>query len=188
VILFSGIDVQIKRGWLQHNIPEEFRKLFLTISGNQPENIVIGIGAPRMTLKNLRKRYYQKESNSWHTKEKRVIGRECEVIINSHRIANCQWTNTYENSPDRMKLGFEIFSELHQFPLVYEVFPSASYNILKNENLSFEMCLKGFKKGVQDMLDASVAALTVYEFINGGGTEIGGEDGLGIIVLPLKLI
>lgn len=34
------------------------------------------------------------------------------------------------------------------------------------------------------MLDASVGAITVYELINGRGCEVGGEDGLGTIVVP----
>ena len=37
------------------------------------------------------------------------------------------------------------------------------------------------------MLDASVAAVTVYEFVNGRGCEVGGEDDLGTIVLPGKI-
>mgnify|MGYP005849327221 CR=1 FL=1 len=42
--------------------------------------------------------------------------------------------------------------------------------------------------GVKDMLDASVAAITVFEFVKGHGCEVGGGDGLGTILLPRKLI
>ena len=37
------------------------------------------------------------------------------------------------------------------------------------------------------MLDALVAAATVKEFVNGRGTEIGGGDGLGTIIIPRPL-
>jgi hypothetical protein len=37
------------------------------------------------------------------------------------------------------------------------------------------------------MLDAWVAAATVREFVNGRGTEVGGGDGLGVIILPRPL-
>ena len=59
--------------------------------------------------------------------------------------------------------------------------------MLEKEKLKYELCLNDFVSGVKDMLDASVAALTVYEFINGRGCEVGGDDGLGTIVLPRKI-
>jgi hypothetical protein len=34
------------------------------------------------------------------------------------------------------------------------------------------------------MLDALVAAATVLEFVNERGSEVGGGDGLGAIILP----
>ena len=37
------------------------------------------------------------------------------------------------------------------------------------------------------MLDARVAAVTVQEFIAGRGSEAGGGDGLGTIILPRPL-
>jgi hypothetical protein len=137
-----------------------------------------------MPIKKLRTRYFDKKKNVWHKKEKESIGRECEVIINSYRIANCQWTNRAEKSPDWMKLGFEIFSKLKNLPNVYEVFPSASYKLLQHENIKYELCLDGFKEGIKDMLDASVASITIKEFYEGRGCEVGGGDGLGTIVLP----
>jgi predicted nuclease with RNAse H fold len=200
---FAGIDVQISRGcsyyildnnknfiasgWVKENIPQSFENLFLEISYNQPKIIAVGIDAPRMPIQKLRTRYFDKKKNLWIEKPKKSIGRECEVLINSFRLANCQWTNTLENSPKWMQLGFKIFSELKDFPSVYEVFPSASYRMLKKEKLKYELCQNDFVSGVKDMLDASVSALTVYEFINGRGCEVGGEDGLGTIVLPRKI-
>lgn len=200
---FAGVDVQINRGccyymldedkkhvtsgWEKENIPQSLKNLFLKLTGNQLQTIAVGIDAPRMPIKKLRKRYFDKNKNVWRLETKQSNGRECEVIIKSYNIANPQWTRTFTESPDWMKLGFRIFSELKDFPLVYEVFPSASYRMLENENIKYELCLNEFDNGVKDMLDASVAAVTVYEFVNGRGCEVGGEDSLGTIVLPRKI-
>ncbi len=197
---FAGVDVQISRGcsyyildnnknfitsgWIKENIPLSFQKLFLNISNNQLNTIVIGIDAPRMPIKKLRTRYFDKTRNIWVEKPKMSNGRECEVLIKSNNLANPQWTRTNAESPKWMQLGFKIFSELKDFPYVYEVFPSASYRMLEKEKLKYELCLNNFVSGVKDMLDASVAAITVYEFISGRGCEVGGDDGLGTIILP----
>jgi hypothetical protein len=50
-------------------------------------------------------------------------------------------------------------------------------------NTDFSTC----KPGPKDMLDAWVAAATVREFVEGKGTEVGGGDGLGTIILPRPL-
>lgn len=200
---FAGIDVQINRGccyyildknkryvssgWINDRIPQSFRKLFLEISDGDITKIAIGIDAPRMPIKKLRKRSFDKKTNSWIIKGDEKLGRECEVIIKSYNIANPQWTRTLKDSHDWMKLGFSIFDSLKDFPFVYEVFPSASYKMLEKENIKYELCLNKFTGGVKDMLDASVAAITVYEFVSGRGCEVGGEDGLGTIVLPRKV-
>jgi hypothetical protein len=200
---FAGIDVQINRGccyyiidqdkkyvvsgWIKENIPQTLRTLFLQVSNNQPDKISIGIDVPRMPIRKLRNRYYDRKINSWIEKPKQSVGRECEVIIKSFKIANPQWTKTLEESPEWMKLGYNIFSALKDFKYVYEVFPSASYKMLEKENLAYELCLNNFTDGIKDMLDASVAAITVYEFVNGRGCEVGGDDGLGTIVLPRRL-
>ena len=140
-----------------------------------------------MPLRKLRNRYFKKETGEWIVKTKQSIGRECEVIINSFRIANCQWTNSLEKSPEWMRLGYSIFSHLKDFKFLYEVFPSASYKMLENEIVRYEISLTNFKSGIKDMLDASVAAITVKEYIEGRGCEVGGEDGLGTIILPRKI-
>ena len=44
-----------------------------------------------------------------------------------------------------------------------------------------------FSTGQKDMMDAFVAAVTVREFVFGRGSEVGGGDGLGKIVLPRPL-
>lgn len=200
---FAGIDVQISRGccyyiidqnkkyvvsgWIKESIPQTFNKLLLEVSNNQPKTILIGIDAPRMPIRKLRTRYFDRKINSWIEKTKQSNGRECEAIIKSYNIANPQWTKTPEDSPKWMRLGYDIFSALKEFPNVYEVFPSASYKMLEKENVKYELCLNEFTGGVKDILDASVAAITVYEFVNGRGCEVGGDDGLGTIVLPRKI-
>jgi predicted nuclease with RNAse H fold len=200
---FAGIDVQINRGccyyildankkyiasgWEKENIPQSFKNNLLELTNNQLDSIAVGIDAPRMPLTKLRTRYFDKKKKEWNIKSELSNGRECEVIIKSYNIANPQWTKPLRESPDWMKLGFEIFSALKDFPFVYEVFPSASYKMLRDKNLKYELSLNSFGSGVKDMMDASVAAITVYEFVNGRGCEVGGEDGLGTIVLPGKV-
>jgi predicted nuclease with RNAse H fold len=201
--LFAGIDVQIKRGccyyvldadskyiasgWITSDDVHRFFEIFSELSRNEYSTIAIGVDAPRMSLKNLRQRYYVRGKDEWIIKEKKSIGRECEVIINSHRLANCQWTNTCQNSPKWMKLGYKIFNSLQEFKYLHEVFPSASYKMLENEKLKYELSLENFRSGPKDMLDASVAAITVKEFHEGRGCEVGNGDGLGTIILPRKL-
>lgn len=200
---FAGIDVQISRGccyyiidenknfitngWIKENIPKTLNKILTDISNNKVRTIAIGIDAPRMPIKKFRNRSYEKKSNSWIDNSDKKLGRECEVIIKSYNIGNPQWTRTLDDSPDWMRLGYSIFDSLKDFPFVYEVFPSASYKMLEKENIAYELCLNNFTGGVKDMLDASVAAITVYEFINGRGCEVGGDDGLGTIILPRKI-
>ncbi|MBE0551332.1 MAG: hypothetical protein IH619_02995 [Ignavibacterium sp.] len=201
---FAGVDVQIKRGccyyiidddkkyvasgWIKENMPQSFINFFLKLTNNNLEQIAIGIDAPRMPIKKLRKRSFDKKTNSWIENDVEKLGRECEVIIKSYNIANPQWTRTLKDSPEWMRLGFSIFNSFKEFPFVYEVFPSASYRMLEKENVKYELCLNKFTGGVKDMLDASVAAITVYEFVNGRGCEVGGEDGLGTIVLPRHIL
>ena len=200
---FAGIDVQLSRGcsyyildsekkyvtsgWVKESIPVSIKKLFAELTNNQNNIIAIGIDAPRMPLKKLRTRYFYKKSNEWKVESKKSNGRECEVVVKSYNLANPQWTRTFEESPEWMKLGYDIFSELKKFPFVYEVFPSASYKMLEKENVKYELCLNNFPNGIKDMLDASVAALTIFEFIDGRGCKVGGEDGLGTIVVPRKI-
>jgi predicted nuclease with RNAse H fold len=201
---FAGIDVQISRGcayyildsekkyvtsgWVKENVSASFKKFFSELTDNQSDIIAIGIDAPRMPLKKLRTRYFDRKKNKWGVESKQSNGRECEVIIKSYNIANPQWTRKSKGSPDWMRLGFSIFDSLKDFSFVYEVIPSASYKMLVNENVKYELCLNDFTTGVKDMLDASTAALTVFEFANGQGCEVGGDDGLGTIVLPRKIL
>ena len=52
---------------------------------------------------------------------------------------------------------------------------------------STPLAFGGFEPGAKDMLDAIVAAVTVKEFTEGRGCEIGGGDGFGTMVLPRQL-
>ena len=77
---------------------------------------------------------------------------------------------------------------MKDFNYVFEVFPSASYKLLrKDRDLKVTINFADFYKGPKDMLDACVAAITVHEFIQGRGSEVGGGDGLGTIILPRPL-
>lgn len=200
---FAGVDVQISKGcavyvidqrkrwkdslWIRHRIPEELKNYFLQLCHHRPEDIAIGVDAPRMPLKKLRNRYFHLRKGQWIERPKESIGRECEVLINAFRIGNCQWTNTFDHSPEWMKLGFEIFTRLEVFPHLFEVFPSASYRMFSVRPATVEINFRDFSGGMKDMLDAAVAALTVFEFMHGRGCEVGGEDGMGSIVLPVTL-
>jgi hypothetical protein len=87
-----------------------------------------------------------------------------------------------------MKLGFGLHSALEELATVYEVFPSAAYTLLQGDRdvrvrTDFSAC----KPGPKDMLDALVAAATVRERAEGRGSEVGGGDGLGAIILPRPL-
>ena len=87
-----------------------------------------------------------------------------------------------------MRLGFRLYSALEGLAAVHEVFPTASYTLLKgNTQVRVEADFSGCAPGPKDMLDAWVAAATVREFAAGRGAEVGGGDGLGTIVLPRPL-
>ncbi len=112
-------------------------------------------------------------------------GRHCEIVISAHRLANPQWTPFEAAAPEWMKLGFQLFSALKGLVTVYEVFPTASYALLQgNTDIRINADFSACQPGPKDMLDAWVAAVTVREFVEGRGTEVGGGDGLGTIILP----
>ena len=104
----------------------------------------------------------------------RGAGRHCEVIIKAHGIANPQWTRQQADAPEWMKLGFRIFVALSAYSWMYEVFPSASYNMLKNDqDVRIDISFANFSSGPKDMLDACISAVTVQEFLKGNGEEVG---------------
>jgi hypothetical protein len=115
-------------------------------------------------------------------------GLHCEVVISAHRIANPQWTPLKDEAPEWMQLGFSLYEALDGLATIYEVFPTASYTLLQgNTDVRIDADFSTCSPGPKDMLDAWVAAATVREFEEGRGTEVGGGDGLGTIILPRPL-
>ncbi|MEM6329819.1 MAG: hypothetical protein AAF790_06175, partial [Planctomycetota bacterium] len=123
--------------------------------------------------------------------EKPMIGRHCEVVIASSRLARPQWTPLAAAAPPWMRLGFALFERGAELlgDAVYEVFPSASYRQLDGASgVRLELLCGDFSPGPKDLLDAGMAALTVIEYHAGRGMAVGGGDGLGTIILPRKEI
>ena len=151
------------------------------------DSVAVGIDAPRMSLPEKRKWYWERKTRTWRPRKasEAGFGRHCEVILKAHGIANPQWTPLALNSKPWMNLGFKLFEALASYPHVHEVFPSASYTILENNrDINIRINFAQFVFNPKDMLDACLAAATVKEFIQGKGEEVGGGDGLGTIVLP----
>lgn len=199
---YIGIDIQIRRnccyavidepgtliesGWFSNDVVDA---LDLLKRWSKSGQIYIGIDAPRMPLVSKRQWYWSGAKRKWNRrKAQKGNGRHCEVVISAHRLANPQWTPLEQNAPEWMQLGFKLFSALEGHAKVYEVFPTASYTCLQgNHDVRMEADFSACKPGPKDMLDAWVAAVTVREFVNGRGTEVGGGDGLGTIILPRPL-
>jgi predicted nuclease with RNAse H fold len=194
---FMGIDVQSNRdcpyavfneslqmvasGWISSH--RSYGDLISDLCSKY-RNLSVGLDCPRMPLPALRKWYWR--NGRW---EKRTTqsgyGRHCEVVIKAHNIANPQWTPTADKAPEWMRIGFSLFREFESKCLVYEAFPSASYHILHAvPEVSCTLSFDNFRPGPKDMLDAAVAAVTVFEFSKGRGCEVGGGDGQGTIILP----
>jgi len=210
IFYYMGIDVQIKRncpyfivdenadiidsGWIDgsSHIKKAINlyKIAQALTVDHKE-IAIGIDAPRMPLKDKRPFYWDGKKGLWRNRKKKEKGhgRHCEVIIKSLGIANPQWTRLEPECEDWMRLGFDIYKQLKGFDNVFEVFPSASYNMLKDDrDVKVTINFAKFSQGPKDMIDACIAAMTVYEFIHGRGTEVGNGDGLGSIILPRPII
>lgn len=199
---FIGIDIQIRRncgyavideagtlvgsGWFSK---AEFEAVELLKKWSASGRVYAGIDAPRIPLVSKRQWYWNKSRRLWYRRvSQKGYGRHCEIVISAHRIANPQWTPLRSEAPEWMNLGFRLYSVFEALAIVYEVFPSASYALLQGNtdvriNTDFSAC----RPGPKDMLDAWVAAATVREFVEGGGAEVGGGDGLGTIVLPRPL-
>ena len=204
---FMGIDVQISRkcpymvlnnncicvlsGWLEGESKNEICKnliyLLNKFDSKGISNIAIGIDAPRLPLSAPRQYFWDRIGNHWRNRNERErgYGRHCEVILKSLNIANPQWTPIEGKCPTWMKLGFDLFSCLGNRKGVFEVFPAASYSILKGQsNPKVTIDFANFSPGPKDMIDACVSAITILEYVEGRGCEVGGGDGLGSIILP----
>ena len=196
--LFIGIDVQVSRGCAYSVLDGQARQIdrgwIPADSGLEPKlddlvgrfpDRAFGIDAPRAARLSPRDWYWSR--NGWRprTPADRGHGRHCEVIVAAHRLARPQWTPLAGQSPPWMEIGFRIFRHLSACCPVFEVFPSASYALLEHDDsLRVTLSFRGFRDGVKDMLDATIAALSVREFVEGRGIEVGGGDGLGTLVLP----
>lgn len=197
---FLGIDVQCARGcpyvaltsdlkpyasgWLDS--PEAVLGIVDEIEGALGP-VAIGIDAPRCARDGPRSHYWDRRK--WRLRRPSDVGhgRHCEVVVAALRIANPQWTPLANACPDWMLHGFRLFAALSGHE-VYEVFPTASYRqCAEDPGPMFSISLKGFARGAKDMLDAYVGAFTVHEYLAGRGTEVGGGDGLGTIILPRRL-
>ena len=206
--LFLGVDVQVKRacsffvldesldcvdsGWLtggnSNEICWNLKEIVSDLEKTGQGKIAIGIDAPRMGLDKPREYYWKKGQWSKRTVSDKGWGRHCEVVLKAFKIANPQWTPLTKNAPPWMQLGFDLFKTLNDTEHLFEVFPSASYSLLKERKQpKVSISFANFNDGPKDMLDACIGAFTVHEFINGRGSEAGGGDGFGTIVLPTEL-
>lgn len=147
----------------------------------------VGIDAPRMPLLVRRAHYWNGQRRVWRAcrPDDSGYGRHCEVVIAALRLASPQWTPFGAAVPDWMALGFRLYRELQQHWPVFEVFPSASYEVLKNDSdVRLTLSFQEFASNPKDVLDAYIGAVTVREFLAGRGCKVGGGDGLGEIILP----
>ena len=205
---FLGVDVQIKRkcsyfilnqnleqvdsGWLQGFQSSEICSHLLKIINNREENgaahLAIGIDAPRIPLSSPRKYFWKGSKWIQKTSREKGLGRHCEVVIKALNIGNPQWTPLKDKIPAWMQLGFDLFEHLKNRKHVFEVFPSAAYKLLeKKEHPKVLISFNNFIDGPKDMLDACVSAFTVHQYLLGHGSEVGGGDRMGTIILPTSL-
>ena len=176
----------LKSGWFSNPM---FEAASLIKELQSSSVVYVGIDAPRKPLISKRQWYWNGNKRRWHRRGNQTgNGRHCEIVISAHRLANPQWTPLEEAAPEWMKLGFQLFSVLDELVTVYEVFPTASYALLQgNTDIRIDADFSACHPGPKDMLDAWVAAITMREYVAGWGTEVGGGDGLGTIILPRPL-
>jgi len=202
---FIGVDISEDRGCALAAIDESGRAIASDWSDCKVDDVVravrrlafgrgdltIGVDAPRMPSEKSRAWYWDRKTLGWQPSlpGDRGWGRHCEVVISVMKLANPQWTPLVEAAPPWMRFGFSLYRALQALGDVLEVFPSASYRQLAEldgprVNLSF----RAFARGPKDMLDAYVGAVTALEYKKGNGSEVGGGDGLGSIVLPRPVV
>jgi predicted nuclease with RNAse H fold len=200
-VAYVGVDVQMNRGcpcavlagdltsyhseWLVS--PKRIGSLVAELA-HVFNRVAVGIDAPRCPLTEPREHYWR--GRKWHPRQpsEQGRGRHCEVVIAALKLANPQFTPLAGDCPQWMEIGFSLFSVLSKHADVYEVFPTASYHqLVEDQKAQLSINLAGFALGPKDMLDAYVSAFTVHEFLAGRGTEVGGGDGYGTIVLPRPL-
>jgi hypothetical protein len=200
--VFIGIDIQIRQNCCYAVIDTsgtvvdsdwfpnaETDVIDLVNRWTETAQVEVGIDAPRMPLITKRQWYWNRSRRRWDKRgSQRGYGRHCEIVISAHRLANPQWTPVKGEAPEWMNLGFKLYSALEGFAKVHEVFPTASYALLQgNTDVRIDADFSACKPGAKDMIDAWVAAATVREFVEERGSEVGGGDGLGMIILPRPL-
>ena len=159
-------------------------------AAGDPATVAVGIDSPSRPLAEPRAWFWNGRQKNWRRRKgtQRGWGRHSEIVVCALGLAKPQWTPFEHEAPEWMRVGFAIFKALGEYPRVYEVFPSASYSVLKDvpeARISIEF--SEFVSGPKDMLDACVGALTVREYSLGRGMKVGNGDGLGAIVLPRKV-
>ena len=209
---YLGIDVQLLRppawmvldesltqvdsGWLGE-VGDSFAEMCQEVMAvvdrleQSGHEVHVGIDSPRCPLPATREWYWDGKEKDWRPRRRaeKGRGRHCEVIVRALGLANPQWTPSFKDSPEWMRLGYELFSALEPEArgsvTVHEVFPSASYAMWKDDPDAPKMRINvsQFQPGPKDMIDAAVAAMTVREYQQGRGAAVG-NDGLGAIVLP----
>ncbi len=199
-----GVDVQVSRGcsfmvldselscvtsgWLGGTAAEIGSSL-KSLSRSWPG--AVGIDAPRQPLSQPREHYWDKRRCLWRPRDssEKGYGRHCEVVVKGLGLANPIWTPLAGECPAWMELGFALFEALAGHANVYEVYPSATYSILRGRaDVSVKLNFAHFAPGPKDMIDACACAVTVHEFMDERGLELGGGDGLGSIVVPAIVI
>jgi predicted nuclease with RNAse H fold len=202
--VFVGIDVNQQRphayailndrgrpvasGWIEHC--DAARAAFLRnlkqMAGSR--KIHIGIDAPRMPLVSPREHYFERGRWKSRNATQKGSGRHCELVIASLGLAKPQYTSLERHCAEWMCMGFELYRVFGKAGFsTHEVFPSASYAQLAGEDIDFAVHAMSVGRGVKDIVDAHMAAFTVREFILDRGSQVGGKDGLGTIVLPRKV-
>ena len=168
-------------------IGTRLRSVAKNLDENSRSTVAVGIDAPRKACEQPREYFWDRATNSWRLRKphERGYGRHCEVVIKALGLGNPQWTPFGDDAPEWMLLGFEVFRVFQEFVCVCEVFPTASYRMLEDDTeIKAHLSFAHFSRGPKDMLDACTAAVTVREFVQGRGTEVGGGDCMGTIILP----
>lgn len=195
---FIGIDVQLQRGLAYAVMMPDGRVMTNGwFDGDDASDVIerlagqfpgarLGIDAPRQPLPSLREHYWSAAGWRKRRAADRGFGRHCEIVIAACGLARPQWTPTVDAAPEWMRLGFALFAESKRMGVeAEEVFPSAAYRMLdKDTQARVEVPLSSFANGPKDMLDATVAALVLREYVQGRGSAVGDGDGLGRILLP----
>ncbi len=185
----------VTSGWLigdsHEAVSSGIGEIINKLEGRVANTIALGIDAPRMPLEKPREHFWDGRKQRWRHRRKGEpgYGRHCEVVLKALGIGNPQWTRPIDECAEWMIRGFSIFDYARRVGLkAYEVFPTSSYLLLRERSTpEVTIDFSHFAPGPKDMLDACIAAATVHEFLRGRGSEVGGGDGLGTIILPRPL-